>query len=202
MFKVEDNTLAQIITESADELKDVDEILALVDRDRIDDRAEITEEALSQHSRGFIEALSGHLEIERAMIALNASKWADYYWDANYAAQEGNDKSQYCYIGTRVRVINDSASMEWFRNRSLPNTSNSNKRKVISTYIPKGKSHRYSRKLFTREPGWAVETINYVEDHYALCRKRNTVLSEMRRCLREYKQIIDQYDELVAKGLE
>ena len=93
-------------------------------------------------------------------------------------------------MGTRVRILNGSLQMEWFRNRTRPDQGAG--KQVFSTHLKKGKGYRYSDSLFKKEPKWARDAIKLVEDRYELLRKRAAILSAMRKNLRDYEQLLDE----------
>jgi len=64
--------------------------------------------------------------------------------------------------------------------------------KVFSTYLRKGTAFRYPKHYFRKEPLWAQEVTEVVENRYVLLRQRVSVLSKIRRALAEYERFVNQ----------
>lgn len=167
-----------------------EELRELLKRDAGDERDEFKESKLEEESREFIRNTRTLLEHELLVNAVDARKQADYYWEANESAREEGVAEDLSFVGTRVRIINGSLQMEWFRNRTRPDQGAG--KQVFSTHLKKGKGFRYSESLFKKEPKWAREAITVVENRYELVRKRTAILSAIRKNLRDYEQLLNE----------
>lgn len=167
-----------------------EELRELLQRDAGDERDEFKESKLEEESREFIRNARTLLEHELLVNAVDARKQADYYWEANESAREEGVAEDLSFVGTRVRIINGSLQMEWFRNRTRPDQGAG--KQVFSTHLKKGKGFRYSESLFKKEPKWAREAITVVENRYELVRKRTAILSAIRKNLRDYEQLLNE----------
>lgn len=167
-----------------------EELRELLKRDAGDERDEFKESKLEEESREFIRNARTLLEHELLVNAVDARKQADYYWEANESAREEGVAEDLSFVGTRVRIINGSLQMEWFRNRTRPDQGAG--KQVFSTHLKKGKGFRYSESLFKKEPKWAREAITVVENRYELVRKRTAILSAIRKNLRDYEQLLNE----------
>lgn len=172
--------------------KKTEKLQRLIEREFEDERFLFTDKMLEAESRGFVSTLDELVQNEILVVALDARKQADSYWEASLSAREDGDPNNYCYVGTRVRFLRGTLQFEWFKNRTKPGEGEGKPRKVYSTYIPKGSGYRYSRALFKKEPEWAQEEINTVEDRYALLRKRSALLSAIKKNLREYNKVVNK----------
>ncbi len=146
-----------------------EELRQMLKRDAEDERFVFTEPMLEEESREFIP---------------------DYYWEGNESAREEGVAEELSFVGTRVRILNGSLQMEWFRNRTRPDQGAG--KQVFSTHLKKGKGYRYSDSLFKKEPKWARDAIKEVEDRYELLRRRAAILSSMRKNLRDYEQLLNE----------
>lgn len=167
-----------------------EELRRMLKRDADEERSAFTEQMLEKESRDFIRSVRALLEHELLASAVDARMQADKYWEANESAREDGIAEELSFVGTRVRILNGSLQMEWFRNRTRPDQGAG--KQVFSTHLKKGKGFRYSESLFKREPKWARDAIKDVEDRYELLRKRAAILSSMRKNLRDYEQLLDE----------
>lgn len=185
-----------------------EELRQMLKRDAEDERFVFTEPMLEEESREFIRTARTLLEHELLVSAVDARKQADYYWEGNESAREEGVAEELSFVGTRVRILNGSLQMEWFRNRTRPDQGAG--KQVFSTHLKKGKGYRYSDSLFKNEPKWARDAIKLVEDRYELLRKRAAILSAMRKNLRDYEQLLtecfpgkkDEKDKAKSAGSE
>lgn len=167
-----------------------EELRQMLKRDAEDTRFAFKEPMLEKESREFIRTARTLLEHELLVSAVDARKQADYYWEGNVSAREDGVAEELSFVGTRVRILNGSLQMEWFRNRTRPDQGAG--KQVFSTHLKKGKGYRYSDSLFKKEPKWARDAIKLVEDRYELLRKRAAILSAMRKNLRDYERLLDE----------
>ena len=121
---------------------------------------------------------------EKTRLYQEALTVADSFWQAKAAAQEGNDKKDRCFIGTRVRLVRTSLVCEWFRFQTGINKQ-TGKRYTLSEYIPLGKQRQYSMRYFKHEPVWAQQMIHYCEEQYFAIRLRYEILNKMERLLKK-----------------
>lgn len=162
----------------------------MLNRDAEDERSIFTDQRLEEESREFICSVRALLETELLVSAVDARKEADGYWGANESAREEGIAEDLSFVGTRVRILNGSLQMEWFRNRTRPDQGAG--KQVFSTHLKKGKGFRYSDSHFKKEPKWARDAIKKTEDRYELLRKRAAILSSMRKKVREYEKLLDE----------
>jgi hypothetical protein len=155
-------------------------------------RAQVSTEDIEREGRVFIAELRERIEKELAVIAVDAQRQADMYWAANKSAIEEAGPDKQGRVGTRVRLLNNSLVAEWYRNRFIKPELNGGKVKVFSTYLRKGGAFRYPKHYFKKEPQWAQEVIELVENRYVLLRQRANVLSKIRRALAEYERLVDK----------
>ena len=97
-----------------------EELRQMLKRDAEDERFVFTEPMLEEESREFIRTARTLLEHELLVSAVDARKQADYYWEGNESAREEGVAEELSFVGTRVRILNGSLQMEWFRNRTRP----------------------------------------------------------------------------------
>jgi hypothetical protein len=168
------------------------ELQQMLHRDADEERFVFTAPLMENESREFLRNTRSLIDHELLVAAVDARKQADSYWEANESAREEGDPDNLSFVGTRVRIINGSLQLEWFRNRTRPELGQGKPKKVFSTYLRKGRGHRYNKALFSKEPEWARVEINNVEDRYELLRKRAALLSSLRKTLREYEHLINE----------
>lgn len=168
----------------------VEELKQMLNRDAENERFVFTESILEAESREFIRTVKTVLEHELLVSAVDARKQADYYWEGNESAREEGLAEDLSFVGTRVRILNGSLQMEWFRNRVRPDQGAG--KQVFSTHLKKGNGYRYSDTYFKKEPKWARDAIKLVEDRYELLRRRTAILSAMKKNLRDYEKLLDR----------
>lgn len=172
----------------------VDTLDELLQPKNHEDRTFCSVPDLKQHTAEFVQATLSAIDVELRVIAMLGQKRADEYWSMNAdhreRAKKTGDTSQLCYLGTRVRIIGNAVSFEWYRNRTRPADEESNRPlRVFSTYIKKGKGNRYPDSFFAREPVWAKDLIRETEDAYEPLRKRVVLLTTLRKRLNEYARM-------------
>jgi len=147
---------------------------------------------LDRDSKDGLDAVRAYLQKELGKVALIAQKSADAYWSVIKEARVTEDKKNQCMIGTRVRFMGASSTLaaEWYRNR-FSSTQGGDSR-IYSEYIRKGQGHRYSMTAFKREPYWARQVIEMVENRYAILRKRAELLGKAKRLLAEYEELLEK----------
>ncbi|MDU4190474.1 MULTISPECIES: conjugative transfer protein MobI(A/C) [Aeromonas] len=166
--------------------------LELLDPDLEDERSEITADVLAAEREQFVSEVRKQLDHALAVLALEAQQESDMYWSAHNIAREDAGEDEQGRVGTRIRIIRKvTLSVEWYRNRFVSAQPNE-KKLVFSTYIKKGKSHKYSMANFKNEPQWAQELIQRVESRYARIRQRASALTKVRRALNEYERLLDK----------
>lgn len=168
----------------------VDTLSELLQPKNHEDRTFCSVLDLEQHTAEFVRSTLSAIDVELRVIAMLGQKRADEYWSMNADHRErakvSGDKSQLCYLGTRVRIVGNAVSFEWYRNRTRPAQEGSDRSQVFSTYIKKGKGNRYPDSFFAREPEWAKKLIRETEDAYEPLRKRVALLTTLRKRLNEY----------------
>jgi len=165
--------------------------LELLDPEREDERSRITEDFLEAEGRRFVAEVRSKLDHALTVLAVEAHQEADMYWNAHNSAREEALAHEQGRVGTRVRIIGVSLVAEWYQNRFFEQTPGQKKR-VLSTYIKKGDSHKYSMSHFKKEPVWAQDLIRQVEGRYAALRKRAAALSKIRRAVAEYERLLNK----------
>jgi len=182
------DTAVQVTPAATNEEMDFGALLQAQDAHLRDD---LQAAALDAESQKALQAVHSCFEKESAKIGVLAQKYADVFWSAIKESRKTVGKKEQCMIGTRVRMVGDSSSLaaEWYRNRF--STSKSGQSRIYSEYIRKGKGHRYSMVAFRREPYWARQVIEMVEDRYAVLRQRAEALGKIKRALAEYENLLE-----------
>ncbi len=127
-----------------------------------------------------------HQEVGKAGLTSRIA--CDAFWDVNQAHRDAAEIEGQQRIGTRVRVVNKTLSMEWYRNRFAP--GDGSKKSVFSTHLSRGKGLRYHRSLFQDEPDWSREVVEYTENVYANERLKLSILKEIRKHIKRYERLI------------
>ena len=172
----------------------IEDLEEKLQRDQISEREAVGVELLEAESRALIHSIRAGLDRELRVIALEGQMNADAFWERSREEREA--ESDPCYVGTRVRVLRNTVTFEWFRNRTAPGAGEGKPRAVYSTYLKKGKGERYPSRYFDREPAWAKQEINDTEDRYEQLRKRVAILAAVRKNVRDYEKMINkQFDK-------
>lgn len=167
-------------------------------RAHVAERGSIGAESLEAESRALIDSIRTQLDRELRVIALEGQMNADAFWERSREEREAG--SEPCYIGTRVRLLRNTVTFEWFRNRTAPGAGEGKPRAVYSTYLKKGKGDRYPSRYFDREPEWAKQEINDTEDRYEQLRKRVAILASVRKNIRDYESLINKQFNKLGKA--
>lgn len=155
------------------------------------ERDDVTSEELDAVGRKFTETLRQLVDAELYVIATDARKSADIFWELNQEVRESGVAGDQGYFGTRVRILNNSLAAVWHKNRFAPGQGG--KKKVLSDHLKKDRSHhRYPANTFKGAKDWEREAIDVTEDRYALLRQRSTALSKIRRVIAEYERLLDK----------
>nr|WP_240733400.1 conjugative transfer protein MobI(A/C) [Edwardsiella piscicida] len=165
--------------------------LELLKVDRAKERGSLLKEDFDTAHSKFVSDIQSACDREFAVLALEAQLEADSYWDMHREARaeaRGNEQGR---VGTRVRIIGVSLSLEWYYNRFFDAVLGQ-KKKVLSTYISKGPGTSHSMSHFKKEPQWAQELIEHVESRYTPIRQRAAALSKIRKAVREYERLTAQ----------
>jgi len=146
---------------------------------------------LDRESRKGLTSVLSYFQDELGRIALVGQKSADVYWSVVKEARATEDKKNQCMIGTRVRFLgaNSTFAAEWYRNRF--STSRDGQSRLYSEYIRKGQGHSYSMSAFKREPLWARQVIEMIEERYSILRQRAEIVAKIRRALTEYEKLLE-----------
>lgn len=157
----------------------------------MDERSDFGIEAVEREEREFVAKVRDPISHLLQVIALSARQSGDIYWVTNKMTREEGLPEEQCRVGTRVRLVNGNLVAEWYRNRFITDPAAS-KKTVLSTHLKKGKGFKYSMANFAKEPEWAKQVIQEVEDQYALHRQRAAVLSDIKRSLNEYEKLLEK----------
>lgn len=160
----------------------------LLQRDNVIDRMLVPVSDLSLEAETFLHSVDTLVEHELKILALEGKKYSDGFWAESEQAKL--EKLANCYIGTRVRLLKGTVSLEWYRNTTRPAMGEGKPKQVFSKYLPRGASARYPTRYFEREPQWAKNAITFVEDGYEKIRKRVEVLQNIRREMRKYEKLV------------
>ncbi|MFC6674037.1 conjugative transfer protein MobI(A/C) [Marinobacterium aestuariivivens] len=166
----------------------LEELEELLQNGKEAERQWVRDPELLAESKEFLRTVRAMIDREQRVIALDGLKLADSYWEANRDAREEDDEP--CYLGTRVRIVKGTLHFEWFRNNARQYLGEGKPKQIFSTYLRKGRGSRYSDSHFQNEPKWARDQIGTVEDGYELLRKRATLLSAIKKNLRDYEKIL------------
>jgi len=142
-------------------------------------------------ARDFVATMRTHVHDEVERLVQTANEHADLYWSILKEARSNPAEHDPCSIGTRVRLKDLTLSAEWYRNRFSRDSHGATR--MYSEYIRKGTGSRYSMTAFKREPLWARQVIEMVENRYANLRQRSEVLGKINRALNEYEKLLDNF---------
>ncbi len=156
------------------------------------ERAEGAIEIDAQHeAQEFVRVALLEIESEIALLAVDAQQTATAFWTVAKEGRNSVSKDQRSYLGTRVRLISGSLSIEWYRN-GVSLGPDGKVKNLISKRIRKGMSFAYPKGSFDSEPQWIREVVIEAEKRYACIRERAAILSQMKRSLKRYAKLIDQ----------
>lgn len=138
-------------------------------------------------AQAFARQASEQIDRQVLVLALQAQLTASAFWSATEAFRSLPEKTERSFLGCRVRVVNGSLSIEWYRNAIFKPPGAQSKR-VLSSYIKKGAGTRYPKTSFAKEPEWAKKLVELAEDDFQAIRERAAALTKMRRALREFEK--------------
>lgn len=142
-------------------------------------------------AKEFVRLTMSEVEREVALLAVDAQQTATAFWSVATEGRTDTPKDQRSYLGTRVRIINGSLNIEWYRNAVSIHPGGEVK-SVISHRIKKGTDYAYPKTTFSKEPEWIKEVVEIAEKRYARIRERAAILTKIKRSLREYSKLIEE----------
>lgn len=175
--------------DSTTTMKDVETWAMLAEGIDPETREDISLEECNDASIENLAAIQRALHTELYVVTTHAKKLADGFWALNHAIREEGDASLIGYFGTRVRLRDNTLSIDWYRNYFIQDKATGRKR-PMSKYIAKGEGHRYPKRAFKDAKEWEQEAIEQIEDQNALLRKRANLLRTMRRALADYEALM------------
>lgn len=136
-----------------------------------------------------IEKMQKHVEEFRDVLVAEAKQWCARFYSAHKILRDVEHKEGRGFFGTRVRRIDNSLSIVWYRNR-LVNTKQGVK--TYSNHLKKGQGFRYPKSAFRGAKKWEMEIIEATEDRYALIRERwsnlTVILRELDKLRRSFEK--------------
>lgn len=141
-------------------------------------------------ARVYVRTAMSEVEREVALLAVDAQQTATAFWNLAISGRKDAPKEQRSYLGTRVRIINGSLNIEWYRN-SVSMNADGTVKNVLSNRIKKGTDFSYPKSVFAKEPEWIKETVEIAEKRYSKIRERAAILTKIKRNLREYEKLIE-----------
>ena len=136
-----------------------------------------------------IEKMQKHIEEFRDVLVAEAKQWCARFYSAHKNLRDVEHKEGRGFFGTRVRRIDNSLSIVWYRNR-LVNTKQGVK--TYSNHLKKGQGFRYPKSAFRGAKKWEMEIIEAAEDRYALIRERwsnlTVILRELDKLRRSFEK--------------
>lgn len=84
------------------------------------ERDDVTSDELDAVGRTFTETVRRLVDAELYVVATDARKSADIFWEINQEVRESGVAGEQGYFGTRVRVLNKSIAATWHKNRFVP----------------------------------------------------------------------------------
>lgn len=141
-------------------------------------------------ARIYVRTAIAEVEREVALLAAEAQQTATAFWALAISSRKNTPEGQRSYLGTRVRMIKGTLSIEWYRNGVSFNVDGTVK-SVLSRRINKGTDFSYPKSAFAREPEWIKETIEIAEKRYSKIRERAAILTKIKRNLRAYEKLIE-----------
>lgn len=175
-------------------MNDLERWAMLADSSEPEAREDVSLHDCDEASRENLAAIQRALHTELNIVATHAKKLADGFWELNKEMRESDNPELRGYFGTRVRLRGNALSIDWYRNYFIQEKATGRKR-PMSKYITKGEGFRYSRKSFKGATEWEQETIEAIEDQYAVLRKRAHLLRTMRRAMSEYQELMKGEDK-------
>jgi len=168
-----------------------DELEALMQSASYEERSAIPFSDLDSITITLIERIEDDINKELKLITIAGMKRCDFYKTANRLIRDA-DSREVWHIDTRVRLLRNSFSADWYRNSFSKDPSpDTGKHKVYSTHITRGKNNptlpMYKFKKVTDNER---EAIVEVESHYKVLRQRFFELSKIKRSIKMYKKYI------------
>ena len=139
-----------------------------------------------------IEKMQKHIEEFRDVLVAEAKQWCARFYSAHKNLRDVEHKEGRGFFGTRVRRIDNSLSIVWYRNR-LVNTKQGVK--TYSNHLKKGQGFRYPKSAFRGAKKWEMEIIEAAEDRYALIRERWSYLTVISRELSKLRTSLEKQGE-------
>lgn len=147
-----------------------------------------------------IKVMEQQVEKARDILTAEARQCCAHYHLAHKDSRSLESKEGRGFFGTRVRRVDGSLSMIWYRNR-IVNTKQGPK--TYSNHLKKGQGFRYPKSAFRGAKKWEMEIIEATEDRYALIRERWSYLtvilrelSKLRRSLKKQKDGLPDFSFL------
>lgn len=156
-----------------------------------DSRGNLCDEDYAKQARQFIDTVNLLLKKELQRITTDGQSRADIFWQHNKMMRATKERGHY---GTRVRLVNNFFSAEWYENIFISSLGN----KPLSCYIAKGREkNRYSKSSFKKaNHSWEKGLIEQIEDQYEKLRIQAKFIYEIRKTLKKYQRAInDIYGE-------
>lgn len=141
-------------------------------------------------ARIYVRTALAEVEREVALLAAEAQQTATAFWSFAIDARKDSPEGKRSYLGTRVRIIKGSLSIEWYRNGVSFNADGTVK-SVLSKRINKGTDFSYPKSSFAKEPEWIKESVEIAEKRYSKIRERAAILTKIKRNLRAYEKLIE-----------
>jgi hypothetical protein len=141
-------------------------------------------------ARIYVRTAMAEVEREVALLAAEAQQVASAFWSLAISARKDVPGDKRSFLGTRVRMIKGTLSIEWYRNGVSFNVDGTVK-SVLSKRINKGISCSYPKSAFTKEPEWIKESVEIAENKYSKIRERAAILTKIKRNLRAYDKLIE-----------
>ena len=141
-------------------------------------------------ARIYVRTAIAEVEREVALLAAEAQQIASAFWGLAISARKDIPDGKRSYLGTRVRMINGTLSIEWYRN-GISFNSDGTVKSVLSKRINKGLGCSYSKSAFAKEPEWIKESVEIAEKRYSKIRERAAMLTKIKRNLRAYEKLIE-----------
>lgn len=156
-----------------------------------DSRVDLCDEDYAKQARQFIGEVNLLLQKELQRITTDGQSRADVFWQHNKMMRATKARGHY---GTRVRLVNNFFSAEWYENIFISSLGN----KPLSRYIAKGReNNRYPSSAFKKaNPSWEKGLIEQIEQQYEKLRVQAKFIYELRKIIKKYQRAInDIYGE-------
>lgn len=154
----------------------------------------VSNEMLENTSRTFVESIQQLVEDEFYVLATDARKTSDGFWQMNKYMRENGGPKEQGYFGTRTRLVNNSLDCHWYKNR-FHSSQGGEKKAVKSDHVKRretGRGKGYLMSDFQGARKWEKEAIKMTEARYQLLRQRSKALSDIRAALGRYERLLDK----------